>query len=208
MSANHTGEYSGWNSWIYNFRGMHDFWYGNLLEEGRRQAIAALPKQEGLRVLEVGIGSGLSLKRYPHGIHLTGIDPNAQMIQQAQRRARTCLADVTLLQMKGEQLRFPDSTFDAAVILHVLSVVEDARRLLREVHRVVRPGGSVIIVSAFHHENKFLQSLMRFLSKREMTRWIGFHVGLKPEDIKKAPGWELVRQTNVKPTQLFVLEKV
>ena len=174
---------------------------------GRIAAMEALPPHRPLKALEVGVGSGLSLPHYPNGIDLIAIDPMNTMLSEAANQVRNSLAKVTLLQMNGEQLSFPDNTFDAAIMLYVLPAVPDARSLLREVHRVIRPGGSAIVVNAFHQRNRFLKLLSRAIPKKNMAQLIGFHAELRPEDITEAPGWTLAQQRKIEKSHLFVLEK-
>ncbi len=204
-------ERGSWNSWLYNFSVFkvpaHDL-LCQRLEEGRRAAVNALPVRPGLRTLEVGVGSGLSLQYYPAGIKVTGIDPNATMLEQAKKRARHAAADVTLEQMRGEDLKFPDASFDAAVMVNVLSVADDPQKLLEEAQRVTRPKGSLIVVNAFHQRNAFLRFARWLLRRKGMIRTFGFHTDLREEDITMSPGWRVTREEDVKPSRLFVLEKI
>ena len=194
---------------LYRFRWLHDWLCGENLKPGRIAGVAALPEEDDLYVLEVGVGSGLSLEHYPEGVRLIGIDPSADMIRGAENRKQKSEADVTLLQMSGEHLAFANERFDAVVLLNVVSVVEDVRQLLAEIHRVVRPGGQAIIVTAFH--NRFVRALTGLLPNSVLRYSIGFHTRLRPEDITGAVGWEVrehVRDAIIKPNELFVLEKV
>jgi phosphatidylethanolamine/phosphatidyl-N-methylethanolamine N-methyltransferase len=208
----HLAEKRGsWNSWLYNFSVFnvpaHDILCLHL-EEGRRAAAKALPWRQGLRVLEVGVGSGLSLQYYPAGIKLVGIDPNQTMLEQAKKRARRSEAHITLEHMRGEELEFPDTSFDAAVMINVLSVADDPRKLIEEVRRVLRPGGCLVVVNAFHQRSLLLRSARRILRRRGMQRTFGFHTDLREEDITMSPGWRVTREEDVKPSRLFVLEKI
>jgi len=193
---------------LYLLPWMYDKLCGDHLMPGRIAAIEALPAEGELDVLEVGIGTGLTLPHYRAGINLVGIDRVEKMLDKARERIRMSCARVTLLPMNGELLIFPESTFHAAVLPYVLPAVPDARRVLEEVHRVLHPGGYAIIVNAFHQRNRMLQLLSSIVPKQVMTQLIGFHAELKPEEITEAPGWIVLRNEEVKKSRLFVLQKV
>jgi len=99
------------------------------------------------RVLEVGIGTGLSLPHYPAGVdEIAGVDPSQPMLRRARDRAAELGRDVTLLQAPAEALPFADDSFDTVVTLAVLCSVDDQGRALAEVRRVLRPGGRFIFL--------------------------------------------------------------
>ncbi len=120
------------------------------------KAIGAVPLRPNDRVLDVGIGTGLSLEFYPDCVHVTGIDLSAGMLAQAQRkidegRVRAeCGREATVL-VEGDAMKLPfgDGEFDAVVLSHVVSTVPDAERCLREAIRVAREGASIVIVNHF-----------------------------------------------------------
>lgn len=114
-------------------------------------AVNALP---GERVLEVGVGTGLALPRYRPEKRVTGIDLSAEMLAHARRRASELrLSNVDgLLEMDAEAMAFCDGSFDIAVAMFVASVVPQPRRLLAEMRRVVRPGGTLLFVNHFAAE--------------------------------------------------------
>jgi len=93
------------------------------------------------RVLEIGVGTGLSFPQYPAVDELVGVEPSAAMLRRAQERAAAESRDVKLVQAPAEQLPFEDASFDTVVAIAVLCTVEDPGRALREIRRVLRPGG-------------------------------------------------------------------
>jgi len=98
------------------------------------------------RVLEVGIGTGLSLPHYPADVELVGVEPSKPMRRRAQRRAAELGRDVTLVAAPAEELPFEDDSFDTVVTFVVLCSVRDPDRALTEIRRVLRPGGHFIFV--------------------------------------------------------------
>jgi ubiquinone/menaquinone biosynthesis C-methylase UbiE len=98
------------------------------------------------RVLEIGIGTGLSLAHYPPVEELVGVDPSESMLRRARKRAAELGRDVTLVEAPAEALPFEDASFDTVVTLAVLCSVEDPERALAETRRVLKPGGRFIFL--------------------------------------------------------------
>lgn len=96
--------------------------------------------------LEVGIGTGRNLEHYPPEVELTGIDISARMLERASRTAGDLGRSVTLNIADVHVLPFDDASFDTVVATAVFCSVADPVRGLREVKRVVRPGGSVLLL--------------------------------------------------------------
>jgi ubiquinone/menaquinone biosynthesis C-methylase UbiE len=104
-------------------------------------------ERAGGKVLEVGIGTGKNMPYYPDGAEVTGIDFSRGMLEKAQKRKESLsLGNVKLLQMDIEHMSFGDETFDAAVSTFVFCTVPDPLRGLREVYRVLRPGGRAVFL--------------------------------------------------------------
>lgn len=98
------------------------------------------------RVLEIGVGTGLSFVHYPEVDELVGVDPSEPMLRRARRRAEEIGRDVTLVEAPAEALPFEDDSFDTVVSLTVLCTVEDPARTLGEIRRVLRPGGRLLFL--------------------------------------------------------------
>jgi ubiquinone/menaquinone biosynthesis C-methylase UbiE len=104
-------------------------------------------ERAGGKVLEVGIGTGKNMPYYPDGAEVTGIDFSRGMLEKAQKRKESLsLGNVILLQMDIEHMSFGDETFDTAVSTFVFCTVPDPLRGLREVYRVLRPGGRAVFL--------------------------------------------------------------
>jgi phosphatidylethanolamine/phosphatidyl-N-methylethanolamine N-methyltransferase len=153
---------------------IYDVVFGAVLQPGRRAVLEALKLKPGDRVLEVGVGTGISLPLYPRDVRITGIDVSHEMLERARARvARARLSNVeALLEMDAEAMDFPPASFDKVVAMYVVSVVPRPDKLLEELHRVCRPDGEIYIVNHFQSENRVVGALERALGT--MSSQIGF----------------------------------
>jgi phosphatidylethanolamine/phosphatidyl-N-methylethanolamine N-methyltransferase len=128
----------------------------------------------GERILEVGVGTGLSLPLYPQGARVVGIDISRDMLDQARLRlARGGLANLAeLMVMDAENMAFEDDSFDKVVAMYVASVVPDPKRLVDEMRRVCKPGGQIFMVNHFHSRNPVLGGFERLLAP--LSKQLGF----------------------------------
>jgi phosphatidylethanolamine/phosphatidyl-N-methylethanolamine N-methyltransferase len=145
---------------------IYDAVFGPVLQPGRRALLEALKLKPGDRVLEVGVGTGLSLPLYPASVRITGIDVSREMLEKARERvARRRLENVeALLEMDAEEMTLPSASFDKVVAMYVVSVVARPARLLQELHRVCRPDGEIFIVNHFRSENRFIGAVEKALA--------------------------------------------
>jgi phosphatidylethanolamine/phosphatidyl-N-methylethanolamine N-methyltransferase len=127
---------------------VYDLVFGSVFERGRKAAIAAA-EQIGGRILEVGVGTGMSLPDYARMHRLFGVDISEPMLRKAQARVNEHrLTNVeTLAVMDAEQLGFPDDYFDVVVAQYVITAVPDPEATLDEFARVTRPGGEIVLVN-------------------------------------------------------------
>jgi len=161
---------------------VYDLVFGALFDRGRRAAIAAA-EQVGGRILEVGVGTGISLPGYSSHNRIVGIDLSEPMLRKAQRRvANLSLTNVEILEvMDAEHLSFPDASFDVVVANHVISTVPNPQTALDECARMLRPGGEMILLSrigadaGLRHLIEFLlQPIVRRLGWRTEFPWNRF----------------------------------
>jgi phosphatidylethanolamine/phosphatidyl-N-methylethanolamine N-methyltransferase len=127
---------------------IYDLVFGKVFEHGRQSTIAEADRIGG-RVLDVGVGTGLSLSDYSRNVKLCGVDISEPMLRKAQQRVRAQgLANVeTLAVMDARNLAFRDASFDAVVAQYVITTVPDPEATLDDFVRVLKPGGELILVN-------------------------------------------------------------
>lgn len=170
--------------WNRNAR-LYDVWtwpMEALMLGASRARVFALVR--GPRVLEVGVGTGRNLPRYPAGIHVDGIDVSNEMIARARRR--TTAASVTLHEMDAQAMTFPDGTFDTVVATCVFCSIPDPVCALREVRRVLRPGGRAVFLEHMRPEGRWLGALFDRLDPLVSRR--GPHINRRTLDNLTASG--------------------
>lgn len=155
---------------------IYDAVCGPVMVKGRRAAAAAA-RSIGGKILEVGVGTGLSFDDYDSSTEITGIDMSAPMLAKARMKMTSGryphVRDV--LQMDAHKMSFPDATFDCVVAQFVITLVANPEQVLSECHRVVKPGGRIILVNHLYSEKGVAAAVERWAAKR--TRGLG----LRPE---------------------------
>ena len=184
---------------------VYDMLFGGVSAPGRRRAVAAVNALPGQDVLEVGVGTGLALPHYMPQKRVTGIDLLADMLARARSRVeREVLANVVSLQEQdAESTTFADGQFDIAVAMFVASVVPSPRRLLAEMRRVVKPGGTLLFVNHFAATRGPRLAIERAMAPA--GRALGWPPDFKTEAL--LPEEDLLRavSTSVPPLGLFTL---
>ena len=165
------------------YANVYDALFGPVLQPGRKAVIEALGCRPGERVLEVGVGTGLSLPLYPPFVRVTGIDLSREMLEKARLRvARKKLTNVEgLLEMDAEAMSFDDASFDKVVAMYVVSVVDKPARLLGELHRVCKPYGEIFIVNHVRSDNPVLGAVEKGLAR--FSNKLGFHPDFELRDL-------------------------
>ena len=148
------------------FAPLYDFVFGLSLHHGRRLALEALDCRPGDRILDVCVGSGLSLPMYPPEVRVTGIDHSREMLARAARqvRRRRLTQVEALLPMDVGHLAFADASFDKAVALFAMPGLPDPVRAMREIARVCRPGATLVIANHFRSRRPLARLFDRLLS--------------------------------------------
>jgi phosphatidylethanolamine/phosphatidyl-N-methylethanolamine N-methyltransferase len=158
----------------YEFSHLYDRVFARVFYPRIEQVIRSLEMEPGAQVLEVGVGTGLSFTAYPTHSYVTGVDLAPDMLEQAQEKIdRNGWRHLKVLEMDALNLKFPDNTFNYVMAFHVVSVVPDATRLMREVLRVCKPGGTIVIINHFRSRNRLLAALDTFIEP--ITRRLGWH---------------------------------
>ena len=179
---------------------LYDLYFGALFQPGRKAVIERMHCRPGDRVLEVGVGTGLSLPLYPAGVHVTGIDISPEMLQRAQvrltREGRP--GDIELHVMDAERMAFASDRFDKVVAMYVVSVVPHPQRLVDEMRRVCKPTGEIFIVNHFHSPNPIVGGVESLLAP--LSRLVGFHPDFRLDTFVRDTNLEVVDK---QPVNLF-----
>ena len=130
---------------------IYDFVFGKALDTGRRALAAAASAHQPASLLEVGVGSGLTLPLYPASTEVVGIDLSEDMLARARARAAAMPGRrIELRRLNAEHMPFADASFEMVTVPYVLSVTPDAARFVREIRRVCKPGGTIVIANHFN----------------------------------------------------------
>jgi phosphatidylethanolamine/phosphatidyl-N-methylethanolamine N-methyltransferase len=187
---------------------IYDLVFGGVFSKGRRAAILATNAIGG-RVLEVGVGTGISLPQYAPHLRIFGTDISEGMLRKAKARvAEFRLNNVEgLAVMDAEKLEFPDASFDVVMAQYVVTAVPNPEAALDEFARVLRPGGEMILLSRVsadagmrHFIEQRLQPVVRQLGFRTDFAWSRY-----TDWVAKADGMELVERRPVPPLGHFSL---
>jgi phosphatidylethanolamine/phosphatidyl-N-methylethanolamine N-methyltransferase len=190
---------------------VYDLIFDWVFAPGRRAAIQHLELKPNDNVLEVGIGTGLNLPLYPPTCRLTGIDLSQEMLDKAVERVHTlAMPNVALKVMDATSMDFGDDEFDSALATYTISAVPDPVAVLREMRRVVKPGGRLVLLNHFRSERRVAARFedlvapvctrLGWKSNLKMTPLLKA-VGLVPEVVIRVNmfnGWRLVKCVNRK----------
>ena len=179
---------------------VYDVCFGAAFQPGRRAIVDRMDCGPGERILEVGVGTGLSLPLYPDDVAVVGIDISRDMLEQARaRQARCGLEHVSgLFVMDAENMEFEDDSFDKVVAMYVASVVPDPERLVNEMRRVCKPGGQIFMVNHFHSRNPILGGIEKLLAP--LSKQLGFRPDFSLDRFLVETGLDAM---NIRPVNLF-----
>ena len=187
---------------------IYDALCGPVFVNGRRAAARAA-RSVGGRILEIGVGTGLSFDDYDATTEITGIDISEPMIARARARAGSGRYPFVkeLAVMDAHALAYGDAAFDCVVGQFVITLVEEPERVLSECARVVRPGGQIILVNHLYSERGLAAAVERMLAQKARS------LGLRPEfPFQRLAAWaqthggaELIERRKIKPFGVYTL---
>ena len=187
---------------------VYDLVFGPVFERGRLAAVAAAERVGG-RILEVGVGTGISLPQYGRRLSVIGVDLSEAMLRKARERiaAETLSHVAGLMVMDAQRLGFPDGAFDAVVAQYVITVVPDAEATLDELARVIRPGGEIILVNHIGAEAGLRRAFEQWFSP--MARRLGWQPEFQWERLavwaERSRGVRLIERRPMPPLGHFSL---
>ena len=188
---------------------VYDLVFGGVFAKGRQAAISATNKLGG-RVLEVGVGTGISLPMYAPNVRIFGTDISEAMLAKARERvAQRKLKNVEgLAVMDAENLEFADDSFDVVMAQYVVTAVPNPEKALDEFARVLRPGGELIIltrVSADDGMRRFIEQTLQPVVRRLGFRTAEFAWSRYTRWLQGAHSMELVERRLIPPLGHFSL---
>jgi phosphatidylethanolamine/phosphatidyl-N-methylethanolamine N-methyltransferase len=191
---------------------VYDLVFGGVFSKGRKAAIAATNRIGG-RVLEVGVGTGISLPQYASHLRIFGTDISEEMLRKAKRRvAELGLKNVEgLAVMDAEKLEFPDNSFDVVMAQYVVTAVPNPEVALDEFARVLRVGGELIIltrVSADAGMRRFIEQRLQPVVRPLGFRTAEFAWSRYAQWLAGAHRMELVERRPVPPLGHFSLVRI
>ncbi len=182
---------------------VYDFTFGLFAKTGRIGAVNVVNRRQG-RVLEVGVGTGMSLPHYKDHLDVTGIDLSADMLAKARERiAQDKIENVQVLEMDAAHLDFEDDSFDTVVAMYVLTVVPAPEAVMAELERVCKPGGQVVILNHFSQDHGVRGFVERLLAPYAAP--IGWRPEFPIEVIMGRDRLTLVKRERIQPFGLFTM---
>ncbi len=167
-------------------------------------AIGALDIPAGARVLEVGVGTGMSLESYPTDISLMGVDLSQAMLAEAEQLIQDHRWNhVEVMPMNAEELMFEDSTFDVVTSFHTISVVSQPLRMMAEIVRVCKPGGRILMINHFRSDNRLIARVVD--SAGNITKRLGWRTDIELEAMVRELPMRLDLRYKPNPLSLFTV---
>jgi phosphatidylethanolamine/phosphatidyl-N-methylethanolamine N-methyltransferase len=157
---------------------VYDLIYGITLAPGRRRAMARLAPGRGESILEIGVGTGLSAVKYPDSCRVFAIDLSSNMIERARARFARHGVRIALCRMDAAHLAFADGQFDAIYAPYLINVVPDPVKVAREMLRVCRTAGRIVLLNHFEQDSGASHPIDRFLGGLASRAGVNWHVEL------------------------------
>jgi phosphatidylethanolamine/phosphatidyl-N-methylethanolamine N-methyltransferase len=188
----------------HRFAQFYEMLFGPVYTSRIHATIGSLPLFPGAKVLEIGVGTGISLPAYPTSVQVTGIDMSQEMLDQAAVKIKERgWTHVELLQMDALDLKFADEQFDFVLAFHVASVVHDVHRMMSEMLRVCKPNGMLVVINHLRSEKAWMAPLIDKLNP--LTRRLGWRTDLRYSDLVDNEQLKVEKHYKTSPTSLFTV---
>lgn len=184
---------------------VYNFYFGWVFHPGRQTAVELADTFPGAKILEVGVGTGLSLPLYPPHVHVTGVDISKDMLDIARKLVKESDLKhvVALHEMNAESMTFPDASFDTIVAMYVATVVPSPKRFIAELRRVCKPGGKIILLNHFNNEEKLFGRFASLMAP--LSRLLGFRTNLTLEEFIKETDFKIENKISVNLFDLWTI---
>lgn len=184
--------------------GLYDHVFTRVFARRIHSVVSSLRIPPGARVLEVGIGTGLSLDAYPPHCDVVGIDLSQEMLDHADsKRDPKRHAHIKLRQMDAMKMDFEDDTFDFVTAFHVVTVVPNPPKLVEEMTRVCKPDGQLVIINHFSSPRKVIRGVVNMVDP--ITRKLGWSTRLSLDDVLHEVPLNLENRYKTSPWSLFTV---
>ena len=183
---------------------VYDWTFGMVARHGRNAAVERVNRLGG-RVLEVGVGTGLSLSRYSSRVQVVGMDLSPHMLKQAQDRVENEKFDnvLGLSLMDASSMAYADNSFDVVTAMYVMTVAPDPKAVFNELCRVVRPGGEILLVNHFSHDSGWRAYIERVFAPH--AAWLGWRPRFPLAPFVDTPGLTLTNSRKLPPLGMFTM---
>lgn len=186
------------------YASFYDFLFGGVFAPGQYKAIQLMNPQPGEEILEVGIGTGISLPLYPRCSRVVGIDICSEMLEKAkEKKLNMGLSNVSLYKMDAERLAFANGRFDKVIAAHVITVVPNPVETIKEMKRVCKRDGEIFILNYFGSKNGILSRFERAISS--IRKKLGLGRPLNPEKMLEGANLKILEVHKVNFLRLFHL---
>lgn len=185
-----------------NYASVYDILFKGFFHPRQKMAISDLEINPGAKVLDVGVGTGLTLPLYPNHCEVTGIDISVDMLKQARKKTdKLGLKNVNLLEMDACDLAFDDDSFDFVIATHIISVVPEPYRVIAEMRRVAKPNGKLVIVNHFVSSQPLIARVEKFCDP--FFRKLGWRMDMTLEDLIEETNLQVYKTTKLNKIDLW-----